>query len=261
MSVERYHYKDHVILAEIDPDPMNSRKEFDNAGTMVCWHSRYDLGDKHDWSSAEDFLKGLACEVDPSVDTRIDWWENTGFVNHSSEFVDEKVKEIIQKALDKHVIMLECYLYDHSGITMNTSGFSCDWDSGQVGFIYISRKNAVKEWGKKLCTKKVVELAKKYLKGEVETYDQYLTGQVYGKRVLGPLEAGHTDEDDDPKDEEWDDEREEIDSCWGYFGSDMTDEDGDMVKEAKSTIDWHIKDNEEKAIQEAVAVSSNGAGI
>ena len=30
-------------------------------------------------------------------------------------------------------VFLPLYLFDHSGITMNTSGFSCPWDSGQVG--------------------------------------------------------------------------------------------------------------------------------
>ena len=33
-------------------------------------------------------------------------------------------------------VFLPLYLFDHSGITMNTSGFSCPWDSGQVGWIF-----------------------------------------------------------------------------------------------------------------------------
>ena len=36
------------------------------------------------------------------------------------------------------MVILPLYLYDHSGITMNTCGFSCPWDSGQVGWIYAS---------------------------------------------------------------------------------------------------------------------------
>ena len=40
------------------------------------------------------------------------------------------------------MVILPLYLYDHSGITMNTCGFSCPWDSGQVlSLIHISGKS------------------------------------------------------------------------------------------------------------------------
>ena len=51
---------------------------------------------------------------------------------------------------------------------MATTPFYCPWDSGQVGFIFISRAKAVAEWGKKLCTAKVKEMATKCLEAEVE---------------------------------------------------------------------------------------------
>lgn len=60
-------------------------------------------------------------------------------------------------------ICLPLYLYDHGGITMSTSPFSCPWDSGQVGVIYCTKEKAIKEWGKKRFTKKVEERAIKYL--------------------------------------------------------------------------------------------------
>jgi hypothetical protein len=91
-------------------------------------------------------------------------------------------------------------MYDHSGITINTTGFSCPWDSGQVGIIYISRKDAIKEWGKTICTASVVQKARSCLKAEVETLDQYVTGSVYGYRVLDP-------------------EGQQTDSCWGFYGA------------------------------------------
>ena len=34
--------------------------------------------------------------------------------------------------LNSVAIVQPLYLYDHGGITMNTTGFSCSWDSGQV---------------------------------------------------------------------------------------------------------------------------------
>ena len=42
-------------------------------------------------------------------------------------------------------------LYDHSGLAMSTESFSgraphAEWDSGQVGWIYVSKEDALKEF-------------------------------------------------------------------------------------------------------------------
>jgi len=108
----------------------------------------------------------------------------------------ERVK---REYLDTHYVMLPLYLYDHSGITMSTSGFSCPWDSGQVGWIYCTMERARQEWSG--TDDEVRVRAKSYLYGEVEEYDQFLTGDVWGYVIK--------DEDD-----------EEVDSCWGFYGLD-----------------------------------------
>lgn len=108
-------------------------------------------------------------------------------------------KELDRIAKDKSNIVLPVYIYDHSGITISTTGFSCPWDSGQVGIIYISRKDAIKEWGKTICTASVVRKARERLALEIETLDQYITGDVYGYVVEDP-------------------QGEETDSCWGFYG-------------------------------------------
>ena len=72
---------------------------------------------------------------------------------------------------------------------MNTCGFSCRWDSGQVGFIHVHRTKALEEWGLK--PNKWREQAAKYLTGEVETYDSYLTGQVFGYVVFEEDESAY----------------------------------------------------------------------
>ena len=74
---------------------------------MIAFHRRYDLGDKHSIKH-EDY----------------DGWD--------------EMETALEKKFD--AVILPLYLYDHSGITMNTTGFSCGWDSGQVGFICISKK-------------------------------------------------------------------------------------------------------------------------
>ena len=132
--------KTYELEIEQDNDPMNPRTEWDNLGTMVCFHNRYDLGDKTDYRS-EDY----------------NGW-------------DELKQGILEN--EGEVVILPLYLYDHSGITISTSSFSCRWDSGQIGFIFVS-KHTIKKEG--IDETKVEE----YLKGEVETYDKYLTGENY----------------------------------------------------------------------------------
>ena len=93
-----------------DTDPIDPR-EFSNLGTMVCAHSRYTLGDVQ---------------------------VGDKFIDGKPYFPDvESLKDYIQN--NKHdIVSLPLYLYDHSGLTINTTGFSCPWDSGQVGYIYVT---------------------------------------------------------------------------------------------------------------------------
>ena len=88
------------------------------------------------------------------------------------------------------------YLYDHSGITMNTCGFSCPWDSGQVGWIYADKAMIEQEHGK--ITPEILEKVRQTLEAEVKEYDYYLTNQCYGFQLFK--------------------EDVEVDSCWGFLG-------------------------------------------
>jgi hypothetical protein len=136
---------------------------------------------------------------------------------------DDISQEHLDRFLDKHYVILPLYLYDHSGITMSTGRFSCPWDSGQVGFIYMSLKDAAdnwrvaKEWDDLISydntTKTLRERTIDLLNGEVEVYDQYLTGDVWGYVVAD----GEDDEE----------------SCWGFFGQE------DCIEEAKRVAE-HI---------------------
>jgi hypothetical protein len=128
-------------------------------------------------------------------------------------------KDIIKR--ENVGVILPLYLYDHSGITMNTTGFGCQWDSFQVGFIFISKQKMLQEYGGKIVTQKLKDRVTEYLKGEVETYDQYLTGDVYGYRVF-KVENG---------------EEEELDSCWGFYGEE------ECISEAKGIVEYYMKEN------------------
>ena len=182
-------YRGYTIKIEEDANPMNPREEWDNIGTMVCSHGRYTLGDKDHGYDFSDY----------------DGWS--------------EVKQAILRDCPDAII-LPIYMYDHGGITINTSGFSCQWDSGQVGFIFLSLYEARKEYSWKKITKKRRAQLESYLQGEVETYDHFLTGNVHGYEVIAP-------------------NGEEIDSCSGFFGD---NEESGLMEEARSQVDWAIKE-------------------
>jgi hypothetical protein len=214
------------IRIESDDDPLNPRVDYDNAGTMVCFHSSYNLGDEqsNDFPTYQCLLLDLAIEYMPeSFENDSQLWDYARD-NSLEAVLSLELIERLHEKVDQHYITLPLYLYDHSGITMRTSSFSCPWDSGQVGIIYISKKQAVEEWGRKYFTKQVRERAEKYLEGEVETYDQYLTGDVFGF-IVEHEESG------------------EEDSCWGFYGSEY------CIEEAKQVAECLDRDYQESVRQ------------
>jgi hypothetical protein len=168
-------YKGYKIEVHQDENG-HSPREWDNLGHMVCWHSRYKLGDEHDFANNDDFKK---------------------YIKEST-----------------HVI-LPVYLYDHSGLSMNTTGFNCKWDSGQVGWIYVSHEKIRKEYGWDRVSNQRKLKIMEYLRLEVETYNDYLTGNVFGYNIPGIDE-----------------------SCWGFYGNTGRES---MISECKDIIDNHIK--------------------
>lgn len=188
--IEVIDYKGYQINIHQDIDPMNPR-EWDNLGTMVCFHHRYSLGDKHEFKNPDEFLR---------------------FMTHED------------------IIVLPLYLFDHSGITMSTAQFNCPWDSGQVGWIYITKKDVKKEfkdW-------KIISNSRKYkiveyLRNEVEIYNQFITGDVYGYTISN-------------------DDNDHIDSCWGFFGHDYKD--NGLLEQAQGVIDCEIK--KEKKVEQMI---------
>jgi len=213
---ETEEYKGYTIKIESDEDPMNPRTDWDNACTMVCWHRRYHLGDmkivsknnyrpvSEGYSEPIDLLYELA-----GLD-RTDCQDEEGN--------DWSYEQLYTSIEERGTIISPLYLYDHSGITISMGGFSCPWDSGQVGFIYIEKDKIQEEWDGDY------ESAKKCMEGEVQTYDDYLTNNVWRYEILD-------------SDAEW------IDSCGGYYGDEGVK---DAMTDAKHSIDCKCKTAQEE---------------
>lgn len=198
-----------------DTNPMDPR-EWDNAGRMICWHGRYNLGDKHEYG-CDDFFRQLAFEVNPDLEEYVErlesevWnrlYDYTASFDRTNELISTKVNDLIESAVRDGYVILPLYLMDHSGISMSTGSFGCPWDSGQVGYIICDNETIKREWDGDR------DLAEKWLESEVSVYDEYIRGNVYGFIVEETIEF---DEDGEPV---WDDP-DELDSCWGFYGYDV----------------------------------------
>lgn len=51
------------------------------------------------------------------------------------------------RVISEKYIVMPLYLLDHSGLAMQTTSFHDPWDSGQVGWVYVSKEDALKEFG------------------------------------------------------------------------------------------------------------------
>jgi len=174
-------YKNHTITIEYDENP-ESPREWDNICEIHHWHRKYNLGD----------------------------------VRHTST---ESVEAMLAKSKRQGDLVMALYCYEHGNITISLNSFygklpqgHYEFDSGQVGFVVIRREKMLEEFGKKTFTAKLKKRAREIAEAEIETFDAYLRGEIYGYII--------------------DDDR---DSCWGFYGIE------DAIDEAKNTIDYIVK--------------------
>jgi hypothetical protein len=200
-------YKGFTLTLEQDDNPIDPR-EWDNFSMMVTAHPRYLLGDYmvdgSGWVHKE--RKNESVPFYNTVESFTEWLKEQGKLGR--------------------VLFLPLYLYDHSGISMRTGTFTPwpdygGWDSGLVGYIYVTREQIFKEFGWKGLTSKRKNKIFAILQQEVMTYNDYLMGNVVGWQVW----RGEPDES------------ELIESVWGYYGEDGRKQ---AIQEAKDAIDWEI---------------------
>ena len=128
----------------------------------------------------------------------------------------------IQEVLDAHkkthhVFPLEAYI--HSGVALALSGEGNfpdrQWDVSQLGLVFVSKA----EWP-------APAAARKAALGYVATWNQYLSGDVYGYVVAEHETAG------DPQSAIIDDH---VESCWGYYGEEHAKAEGKQALEGVAT--------------------------
>ena len=185
------------IVVEIFPDtePLNPREDGETYGIMACAHKKYNFSDEGAEISTSDFTT----------------W-------------DEVERYLIKEC--GAVVILPLWLYDHSGISISTRSFHgravhAHWDSMRVGFIYATKKSIEFGQGWKYLTKERRAKIEGYLRNEIEVYNQYLTGDVYGYSIAVDGEI--------------------VESCWGFFGLEQVKE--EAITSAKHCI-GHVLEKE-----------------
>lgn len=178
------------ILKVTDSEPLNPRED-DNITHMVCFHGRYHLGDKH------------------------------GYKKNDYNSWQELFQAIVEA--EKPFIIQPLFMYEHGGITISTSKFRDPWDSGQIGFVYITHESYKAMMGSNI-NDASPESLEEIIQHEVEDYDRYVRGEAYAYeiyRIVPDIEG---------------DEHEKLhDSCGGF-----ADED-DAYTEGKAIVEHMIQ--------------------
>jgi hypothetical protein len=148
-----------TIVVRSDSAPPDVRDAEHTDDVMFCgYHRRYTLGDK----GAADPCRGIV---------------------HDEFEIDGNLAPVC----------LPIYLYDHSGLTVAHTPFACKWDSGLLGWHYMTKDVFEKVFSNDR------EQALRFLKARLEEYDFWLRGECWGFEV--------TNEDG------------ELGDCfYGYFG-------------------------------------------
>lgn len=242
-------------VIEYDPDPhdSNPRREVENLGVMWAPHRRYILGDgRYGSSNASNNARHRAHHPE--------WNEVNDWVDEVGERVGIGTPGIVKHLVRAHgaTVVMPLFLYDHSGLSIsagpNLVGADVEpdrrthnafdpggWDTSYVGFIFDTARTR-ERLGVDL------ERVAEALAAEVETYDQYLQGDVWGVRVeersafeghafrtarftgnvtcercgLVPVDEADRDTPCLDDDGEW--VEVEDTACWGYLGREWAEQ-------------------------------------
>lgn len=168
MNIEEFKVGNYLVSIQYDEFPLNPRKDMSFLGKLCLLHRRYDL-----------------------------WNDTTYKEDQFSNWGD--LEETLREEYDA-VVILPVFMYDHGGITVSTKPFSCRWDSGQVGYTFITRGDFIKEYGEVTIgnVQEKTAKAESLLIAELEVYSKYLNGEIYGYVVENK-------------------NSEVEDSCWGFY--------------------------------------------
>lgn len=236
---------EYMLQYEADDMPQNPRALIDGTDDpdticrMYCHHPRYNLGDYDNKLMPGSWLRlqientvpadmiadRLSAQAIPGYGPN-DPDEDGAILTNRQDLIDRFLSGVedgdvpisaCRAMLKDYAVIMPLWLYDHSGITISVGDrvypYNDRFDSGQVGWIFVSRGKIESIYGKP-CPDWEAK-AQAIIESEVKAYDQYLTGDIYAfslyARPIPDDDAREYEEDD------WD----EIDACSGFYGTDI----------------------------------------
>jgi len=124
-----------------------------------------------------------------------------------------EAKEYIKKY---HIFGLEAYIHSGVVLALTHEGNFPDrqWDVSQLGLVFVAKKET-----------RTRDKAKKLALGLIRTWNEYLSGDIYGYMIENP-------------------DGEESGGCWGFWGYDNIK--SGLLESAQGEIDAAIEEDKEK---------------
>lgn len=207
-----------LVIKHHDDAP--SPREADNVGSFWAdgMHRRYNFHEE----GADDVLARIKAAEISYLGTKADTdsWDDHDWIRYLMSVSEGR----------KHVYaIVPVYMYEHSGISLSCSPFSCNWDSGIIGFMICDREQAdmiLGEWDYDKVVQAIV--------AEVESLDEYY---VYGGYMYEVIEYKKCDCCDH-------EEEVEVDTCCGFVGC------PDGEHGVKAQIRWQLADEHKALIED-----------
>lgn len=127
---------------------------------------------------------------------------------------DSDYVRALKQVIRKGGVVLPVYCYEHGGITFRCSSFSDPWDSGQVGYAYMTTEQIAElGWPKGKRGRK--KAAEEYIRHCVGEMAAYVNGNIYGFSIF-------------------DKDGNRVDGCGGFYASHYGE--ADWIKDMKGNV-------------------------
>ncbi len=225
----QYNLKSGNILKVIQDDSAESPDAWGNTDVFLVYdHRQFDV--KREGFKPEDIFHHLQAK-NALEEFLKRTKESLNCSEESYEALLEEVQDNFNYYTDysKDYFIFPVYAYIHSGVALSlgNSGypFNCRWDVSSTGFLLVNKTdinfNYSRENSDLYAGKTDEEISYIYGEGLIETWNQYLSGDVYGfnvieRKAFKKVYADGSESEDDDEDFE----ENVIDSCWGFYGSD-----------------------------------------
>lgn len=198
-------FRAEIRYSDYSEDP----REWGQDSIMMCGSTRYNLGDRQLTGNFKNLAQEVNWEIHQEYQDEFtqfsmkfsheereahDVWAevmDSGYDYERQEV--EETSTLLAKFIEEHVVVLPLMMYEHSNIHIYVGETGCRWDSGRLGVIFKIIDEGEGE------TRQTVE---EILHGEVEIYDQYVSGEVYSFLIF-------------------DDVGDCVDSCSGFYDLDQ----------------------------------------